>query len=79
MPWVPHASSVSSNEAKAELDAAASLDEAGAETACSCCRTPPDASRAFARSRFMLASCTRDAAAESDNMPRLNHKLEHKF
>ena len=30
IPWVPHASSVSSNEAKAELDAAAALDEAEA-------------------------------------------------
>ena len=71
IPWVPHASSVSSNEAKAELDAVAALDEAEAGVARSCCRTPPDANFAFLF-RFMLARCTKEAAAESDNMPGLS-------
>ena len=78
IPWVPHASSVSSNEAKAELDAVAALDEAEDGVARSCCRTPPDANFAFlfrfmlARCTIMLARCTKEAAAESDNMPGLS-------
>ena len=61
---------MSSNEAKAELDAAAPAVDAAAEHAASCCRKPPPATLA-ARVRFWLAICTRKATAESETIQSL--------